>query len=74
MTFRRLLNLPRPLLFTTVAGALRISTKYEIEGLRSWSIYHLRIRWPSSLEFMDLNSLPYAAGTFETIVSYAVLT
>ncbi|KAJ7730064.1 hypothetical protein DFH07DRAFT_969270 [Mycena maculata] len=47
--------------FDILSGALRISTKYEIPGLRRWAIEELSSRWPVDVVSMRLNALPHAA-------------
>ncbi|KAI6143211.1 hypothetical protein BKA82DRAFT_4183830 [Pisolithus tinctorius] len=47
--------------FSIIAGALRISTKYEISDLRSWSKQQLLSRWPTNLLEMNSNAFPNAA-------------
>ncbi|KDQ50578.1 hypothetical protein JAAARDRAFT_141710 [Jaapia argillacea MUCL 33604] len=51
----------QPVIFDSIAGALRISTKYDIPDLREWSINELNIRWPKDLLDMTTNSLIHAA-------------
>ncbi|KAJ7158006.1 hypothetical protein C8R43DRAFT_853792, partial [Mycena crocata] len=51
----------RAITFDTLAGALRISTKYEIASLRKWAIEELVSRWPVDVVNMRLNALPHAA-------------
>jgi hypothetical protein len=48
--------------FDTLAGTLRISTKYEIPALRQWGMRELLRRWPVDLENVgSVNSFPHAA-------------
>ncbi|KAJ7161139.1 hypothetical protein C8R46DRAFT_862706, partial [Mycena filopes] len=47
--------------FDRVAGALRIATKYEMDGLREWAVRELLERWPQDVVDMRLNALPHAA-------------
>ena len=62
MTFSTFSKMVHPIPFTLIPSALRIGTKYEIGALRKWAVNHLRARWPSDLECMDMSSLPCAAG------------
>ena len=52
----------RPIVFDTLASALRISTKYYIQFLRDWAIAQMRTTWPSNLDQMVPMALPHAAG------------
>ncbi|OBZ74740.1 hypothetical protein A0H81_05209 [Grifola frondosa] len=54
-------NMPHPAPFNIVAGALRISHKYEFGVLRRWAIEDLCSRWPLDLATMNNNSFPFAA-------------
>lgn len=54
----------RPIVFETLASALRISTKYEIQFLRDWAIAQMHTTWPSNLDQMVPMALPHAAGSF----------
>ncbi|KAJ7622516.1 hypothetical protein FB45DRAFT_927871 [Roridomyces roridus] len=47
--------------FDILSGALRISTKYEITGLREWAVAEVFSRWPVDVASMRLNALPHAA-------------
>ncbi|CAK5271757.1 unnamed protein product [Mycena citricolor] len=47
--------------FDTIAGALRLGTKYDMEELRGWAIAQLLLRWPEDVAEMRLTSLPHAA-------------
>ncbi|KAH6915867.1 hypothetical protein BKA70DRAFT_472051 [Coprinopsis sp. MPI-PUGE-AT-0042] len=40
--------------FRTVAGILRLATKYIIDELREMALAHLRLAWPSTLKAWDL--------------------
>ncbi|KAI5120637.1 hypothetical protein M0805_009397 [Coniferiporia weirii] len=51
----------RPVIFDTLAGALRISTKYDIRFLREWAIAQMRTTWPMNLDQMAPMALPHAA-------------
>ncbi|KAH8114885.1 hypothetical protein DFH11DRAFT_1508133, partial [Phellopilus nigrolimitatus] len=51
----------RPVIFDTLAGVLRISTKYEIRALREWSIAQMRTTWPKHIDQMGPVALPHAA-------------
>lgn len=53
----------RPIVFDTLASALRISTKYEIQFLRDWAIAQMHTTWPSNLDQMVPMALPHAAGS-----------
>lgn len=48
--------------FDSLAGAIRISTKYDIGALRERCIKEMLSRWPEDLTSMNMNSLPHAAG------------
>ena len=52
----------RPVIFDSLAGALRIATRYGIGFLRDWAIVQLRATWPVRLEQMGPTALPHAAG------------
>ncbi|KAH7925006.1 hypothetical protein BV22DRAFT_1105166 [Leucogyrophana mollusca] len=47
--------------FDMLAGAMRISTKYEVHDLREWAVRELLSRWPLDLTRMNNNALPHAA-------------
>ncbi|KAJ7145571.1 hypothetical protein C8R44DRAFT_655521, partial [Mycena epipterygia] len=53
--------LSQAITFDILAGALRISTKYEIADLRHWAVAELTSRWPVDVLNMRLNALPHAA-------------
>jgi hypothetical protein len=48
--------------FDTIAGALRLSNKYDIADLRQWSTHQLILRWPQDLTEMTYAAFPHAAG------------
>ncbi|KAG1844244.1 hypothetical protein F4604DRAFT_1821938 [Suillus subluteus] len=47
--------------FDTIAGALRLSNKYDIADLRQWSTRQLFLRWPQDLTKMTYTAFPHAA-------------
>ncbi|EGN92633.1 hypothetical protein SERLA73DRAFT_190818, partial [Serpula lacrymans var. lacrymans S7.3] len=47
--------------FDMLAGATRISTKYEIAGLRDIMKHEIMSRWPKDISKMTTSSLPHAA-------------
>lgn len=47
--------------FDTIAGALRLSNKYDIPDLRQWSMRQLFLRWPQDLTKMTYAAFPHAA-------------
>ncbi|OAX30658.1 hypothetical protein K503DRAFT_728220 [Rhizopogon vinicolor AM-OR11-026] len=47
--------------FDTIAGALRISNKYDITDLHQWSTCQLLLRWPQDLTKMTYTAFPHAA-------------
>ncbi|KAG1750421.1 uncharacterized protein EDB91DRAFT_1078460 [Suillus paluster] len=47
--------------FDTIAGALRISNKYDIPDLRQWSTHQLFLRWPQDITQMTYTAFPHAA-------------
>ncbi|OJA12465.1 hypothetical protein AZE42_10511 [Rhizopogon vesiculosus] len=49
------------IVFDTIAGALRISNKYDIADLRQWSTFQLLLRWPQDLTKMTYTAFPHAA-------------
>lgn len=49
------------IVFDTIAGALRLSNKYDIAELRQWSIRQLFLRWPQDLTKMTYTAFPHAA-------------
>ncbi|THH04054.1 hypothetical protein EW145_g5804, partial [Phellinidium pouzarii] len=51
----------RPVIFDTLASALRISTKYDVRFLREWAIAQMRTTWPTHLDQMAPMALPHAA-------------
>ncbi|KZT19566.1 hypothetical protein NEOLEDRAFT_1077529 [Neolentinus lepideus HHB14362 ss-1] len=53
--------LQKAAIFDFLAGALRISTKYEITELRDWVLSDLHLRWPKDLEELSTRGLPHAA-------------
>ncbi|TFK50579.1 hypothetical protein OE88DRAFT_1631207 [Heliocybe sulcata] len=53
--------LGKPVIFDSLSGALRISTKYEIPKLRDWAVSELLSRWPKELEELSTRGLPHAA-------------
>ncbi|KAG2129498.1 hypothetical protein DEU56DRAFT_496936, partial [Suillus clintonianus] len=48
-------------IFDTIAGALRLSNKYDIADLRQWSTRQLFLRWPQDLTKMTYAAFPHAA-------------
>lgn len=50
------------IVFDSIAGALRISNKYDIADLRQWSIRQLLLRWPQDLTKMTYTAFPHTAG------------
>lgn len=59
-TFRKFNN--QTVVFDTIAGALRLSNKYDIPDLRQWSMRQLFLRWPQDLTKMTYAAFPHAAG------------
>ncbi|KAF9235009.1 hypothetical protein BU15DRAFT_51921 [Melanogaster broomeanus] len=47
--------------FNIIAGALRISTKYDIPELRLWCKQQLLSRWPLNVADMNTSAIPNAA-------------
>jgi hypothetical protein len=50
------------IVFDTIAGALRLSNKYDIAELHQWSTRQLFLRWPQDLTKMTYTAFPHAAG------------
>jgi hypothetical protein len=48
--------------FDTIAGALRMSNKYDIPDLRQWGVGQLLLSWPEDLTKMTYTAFPHAAG------------
>jgi len=58
------------IVFDSIAGALRLSHKYDIANLRQWCTSQLLLCWPKNLTKMTYNAFPHAAGEPPPILAH----
>ena len=53
----------KSIVFSALAGMLRISTKYAMQRMRTWILSQFNNIWPEDLDQLGPEGLPRAAGS-----------